>query len=213
LTNPPSFLTLRDPEKNRALCLSYASRIQLSRARNPKRLNVSPAAEHVQQQRPEKPGIIDTETLTKPSSFAGWKRLANVTDKRPKFDTEHVVAYWLTEAEEAYHVAEHLVEKGDRSYALFFGHLAVEKTLKAIYVHHRQEHAPLIHNLLRLARLSGLEPTKAQTEDLLTITAFNIEARYPDLKRTFRAKCTPAFTGQQMARIQEVLQWLNTQIV
>lgn len=133
-------------------------------------------------------------------------------DEQPEFDTDHVVAYWLIEAEEAFQVAEHLVEKGDRSYALFFGHLAVEKTLKAIYVHHRHEHAPLIHNLLRLARLSGLKPNKDQTEELLTITAFNIEARYPDLKRAFRAKCTAAFTTRQMTRIREVLQWLNTQL-
>jgi len=130
----------------------------------------------------------------------------------PEFDTERVVTYWLTEAEEAFQVAEHLVEKGDNSYALFFGHLAVEKMLKAIYAQHLHNHAPLIHNLLRLARLSGLEPDEAQTEALLTITAFNIEARYPDLKRAFRAKCTAEFTAQQMTSIQEILLWLKAQL-
>ncbi len=130
-----------------------------------------------------------------------------------EFDTERVVTYWLTEAKEAFEVAEHLVEKGDNSYALFFGHLAVEKALKAIYAQRHHEHAPLIHNLLRLARLSGLEPNEAQTETLLTITAFNIEARYPDLKRAFRAKCTTAFTAEQMTSIQEILQWLKAQLL
>ncbi len=130
----------------------------------------------------------------------------------PKFDTERVVAYWLTEAEEAFQVAQHLVEKGDNSYALFFGHLAVEKMLKALYAQRHHKHAPLIHNLLRLARLSGLEPDGAQTEALLTITAFNIEARYPDLKRAFRAKCTDEFTAQQMTSVQEMLEWLKAQL-
>lgn len=133
-------------------------------------------------------------------------------DSTSEFDTERVVRYWLTEAKEAFQVAEHLVEKGDYSYALFFGHLTVEKTLKALYTHRHHEHAPLMHNLLRLARLSGLQPNEAQTETLLTITAFNIEARYPDLNRAFRAKCTAEFTAQQMARIQEILQWLKARL-
>lgn len=133
-------------------------------------------------------------------------------DNTSKFDTERVMTYWLTEADEALQVAEHLVDKGDYSYALFFGHLAVEKTLKALYTYRHQEHAPLIHNLLRLARLSGLHPNDTQTEALLTITAVNIEARYPDLRRTFRAKCTADFTRRQMTSIQEVLQWLKSQL-
>lgn len=64
--------------------------------------------------------------------------------------------------------------------------------LKAIYARRLHKHAPLMHNLLRLARLSRLEPDEAQTEALLTIAAFTIEAHYPDLKRAFRpAPFTP----------------------
>ena len=46
------------------------------------------------------------------------------------FDVEQVKTYWLTEAQEAIEVADHLVEKGDYSYSLFFGHLAIEKLLE-----------------------------------------------------------------------------------
>lgn len=45
------------------------------------------------------------------------------------FDAEQVTSYWLTEAAESLQVAEHLIETGDYSYALFFGHLAIEKAL------------------------------------------------------------------------------------
>jgi len=48
------------------------------------------------------------------------------------------------------------------------------------------------------------------SEALVTITAFNIEARYPDTKRVFPAQCTPAFTARQMATIQDVFQWLTS---
>ncbi len=126
------------------------------------------------------------------------------------FDAGQVTAYWLTEAQESLQVADHLVEKGDYSYALFFGHLAIEKVLKGLYAARLQQHAPPIHNLLRLARSIGLEPDADQTEALITITAFNIEARYPDLKRAFRRQCTAAYTQQQLATIKEVFAWLRS---
>ena len=43
-----------------------------------------------------------------------------------KIDVEEIKKFWITEAEEAIQVADHLIEKKDNSYALFFGHLAVE---------------------------------------------------------------------------------------
>ena len=42
-------------------------------------------------------------------------------------DIKAIESFWITEAKEALQVADHLVEKGDNSYALFFGHLAIEK--------------------------------------------------------------------------------------
>jgi HEPN domain-containing protein len=128
------------------------------------------------------------------------------------FNAEQVTSYWLTEATESLQVAEHLTEKGDYSYALFFGHLAIEKALKAIYAAKLRQHAPPIHNLLRLAKAAGIEPNEAQTEALITITAFNIEARYPDFKRSFRQKCTAAYTAYQMATIKELFRWLRSSL-
>lgn len=128
------------------------------------------------------------------------------------FDTERIVAFWVTEADEALAVAAHLIEKGDYSYALFFGHLAIEKLLKARYVAHNGEHAPFSHNLLRLAKNTGLALDEARTEALITITAFNIEARYPDMKRAFREKCTAEYTEKEMAKIEELFQWLNSHL-
>ena len=125
-------------------------------------------------------------------------------------DVENLRDYWLTEAEEALQVADHLMEKEDYSYALFFGHLAIEKLLKALYVASNEKHAPPIHNLIRLARASGLEPDENKSNALIRITAFNIEARYPDLKRAFRQKCTAEFTGTQMLLIKEIFQWVRS---
>lgn len=125
------------------------------------------------------------------------------------FDARAVAQYWFAEAEDALIVADHLIEKGDYSYALFFGHLAVEKELKGLHAIRQGQHAPPIHNLLRLAKAAGLEPNEAQTELLVRISAFNIEARYPDPKRDFRRNCTAEYVAEEMAAIREVMTWLR----
>ena len=126
-----------------------------------------------------------------------------------KLDIPEIKSYWISEAEEALTVAEHLFDNKDYSYALFFGHLAIEKIIKALYVDHKKEHAPPIHNLQRLARLAEVSLDEEKNETLILISSFNIEARYPDLKRSFRKKCTKEYTGQQMQAIKETFQWLK----
>jgi HEPN domain-containing protein len=126
-----------------------------------------------------------------------------------KLNIPTVKSYWIKEAKEALTVAEHLFEKGDYSYALFFGHLAVEKILKALYVDKKKEHAPHTHNLQRIARAAALSLDDEKSQTLLLITSFNIEARYPDIKRSFRKKCTEEFTLEQMQVIRETFQWLK----
>lgn len=122
---------------------------------------------------------------------------------------QKTIDYWLEEAEEALKVAEHLFEKKDFSYSLFFGHLAVEKFIKAIHVQKRNEHAPQIHNLVRLAEQAGIVLSTEQKETLIIITAFNLESRYPDEKRSFRIKCTKQYTQVELTKIREVIKWLK----
>ena len=62
-----------------------------------------------------------------------------------------VVQYWLGLAEGDWPVTEHLFISGDYHYALFFGHLYLEKLLKALVVQATGEHAPRTHNLSVLA--------------------------------------------------------------
>ena len=45
-----------------------------------------------------------------------------------------------------------------------------------------------------------------------SIKSFNIEARYPDVKRSFREKCTKEFTLEQVRNIKEIYKWLKAKI-
>ncbi len=127
-------------------------------------------------------------------------------------DVEKVKVFWLAEAEEALRVAEHLVEKEDFSYALFFGYLALEKMMKGVCVKKLKDHAPPIHNLVRLAGVAGLELNDKTEEALIMITGFNIESRYPDFNRSFRTKCTQTFTTEQMSEIKRIFEWLRSHL-
>ena len=127
-------------------------------------------------------------------------------------DIKKIKQYWLEEASEALKVAWDLYEKADYTYSLFFGHLSIEKLLKAIYVEKNREHAPYLHNLLRLAEISGIELNDAHKDLLIKITTFNVESRYPDEKRSFRKKCTQDFTINELNQIEDIYKWLKSMI-
>lgn len=127
-------------------------------------------------------------------------------------DPQKVKEFWLEEAEESLSVAWHLFEKTDYSYSLFFGHLAIEKLLKAVFVIKKGEQPPFIHNLFRLAEMTNIPLSETLKDKLIEITAFNLESRYPDERRSFRKKCTEEFTRKVLKEIEEVFKWLKSML-
>jgi HEPN domain-containing protein len=125
-------------------------------------------------------------------------------------DKKEIIEYWDTEAKESLQVANHLFEKKDYSYALFFGHLAIEKLLKSIYVRNIDDNVPRTHNLPRIAKAANLAIPEDILVDLIRITAFNLETRYPDYKKKFRNKCTKQFTTKELDKIYEIFKWLQS---
>ncbi|MBN2245842.1 MAG: HEPN domain-containing protein [Candidatus Aminicenantes bacterium] len=116
--------------------------------------------------------------------------------------------YWLESAKEDWKVAKHLFEKRDYSYSLFLGHLTIEKILKAIYVDRLNDTPPYTHRLIHLSEKASLELTDEQIELLEAITDFNLEARYPDEKFSFKKKCTRSFTENYLKKIEGMRKWL-----
>lgn len=127
-------------------------------------------------------------------------------------DTGKVKDYWIAESEYDLKVAWDNFNAENYSYALFFGHLVIEKILKAIYVDRKKEHAPFIHNLLKLAEISEISIDQAQKDALNEITRFNLESRYPDDKKSFRKECTEDFTRNWLNIIEEIYKWLKSML-
>jgi HEPN domain-containing protein len=124
-------------------------------------------------------------------------------------DMEQQVVWWRDGAAEDFAVAEELLASGRSRHGLFFLHLALEKAIKAHVCRHTRDLAPRIHNLVRLAELSGLDPGQKRIDVLAETNAFNIEGRYPVL---LPAPPTPVDARAYFARAREVFQWLIAQL-
>ena len=123
---------------------------------------------------------------------------------------ENKITFWVKSANNDWKVASHLFEKGDYTYTLFFGHLTIEKLLKALFVSKFDEPPPYTHRLTYLAEKAGLELSSERIEMFEIITDFNLEARYPDEKFSFYERCTKEFTEIYMSKIEEIKKWLES---
>ena len=122
--------------------------------------------------------------------------------------------YWIESSDEDYKVMNVLYKNKKNSYCLFFGHLIIEKLLKALYAKNNKSapHAPKTHDLLYLAEKMNLEVTEEQAKVLVEITKFNLNTRYDDYKREFYNQCTDEFTEEQIKKIEEVKAWIETML-
>lgn len=125
-------------------------------------------------------------------------------------DKAEYIAYWTNEAERDYPVMQHLFEAGDYEYALFIGHLIIEKLLKAVFVSNpaNPDLPPRSHDLLLLSEKAGMQLSDEYKKLLALITTFNIQARYADYTNNFRAVCTKSYCELRMDEIKEVRAWL-----
>ena len=116
------------------------------------------------------------------------------------------VDYWVKLSSESLLDMRAALRSGRRSNALFCGHLAIEKVLKALcaarYIPSNQIWG---HNLIKLADSAGLWGgfNPSQQVEIATITTFNIQARYDDYKRQFNLLCTKQYAQQWVLIIEK----------
>jgi len=125
---------------------------------------------------------------------------------------EEIIEYWINSSDEDYEVMNSLFVKNHYVWALFIGHLVLEKLLKAYFVRQAGPDAPYIHDLTKLAELSFLNLTEEQKDFLDEVTTFNIKARYPDYKNVFSKKATQEFTKKYHDKIKDFRLWLRALI-
>jgi len=122
-----------------------------------------------------------------------------------------LIIYWIESSDRDFVTMQHLFKKKDYTWSLFIGHLVIEKLLKAYYVNNVDNQPPFIHNLLRLAEKSDLKLNEDQKDFLVTVTAFNIRARYDDYKLAFFKTCTKNYTQKWIEEIKGFRKWIKEQ--
>ena len=126
---------------------------------------------------------------------------------------EEHIKYWVESSSHDLEVAESLFDNSKYDYCLFFGHLLLEKTLKALFVKNNSgKLPPKTHNLVRLAEVSNIDITDDQKIFLDEVNEFNLETRYPDFKFEFYKRCTKEYAEEYLLQIKEINRWLLSQI-
>lgn len=123
-------------------------------------------------------------------------------------DIEKIIKYWVETAEKDYVTMQNLIQSKDYSWALFIGHLVLEKLLKAHYVKKNKRHVILSHDLLRIASETYLDLDVEKEEWFDEISTFNINARYDNYKQDFYKLCTKEFVEIWSSRIETLRLWL-----
>ena len=126
---------------------------------------------------------------------------------------KELIKFWTGSSDRDFLTMKHLFKKRDYSWSLFIGHLVIEKLLKAYYIKQVDSSVPFTHNLLRLAEKSKLKLSEEQKDFLVTVTSFNIQARYDDYKLAFYKTCTKEFTKKWIKEIKGFRQWIKNQLL
>ena len=125
--------------------------------------------------------------------------------------SEELVKYWIESSDRDYESMLKNFETKQYTWALFIGHLMLEKLLKALYSKKNTDNPYPPLNII--AEKSGLELDEKTTKILFTCNSFNISARYEDYKNEFYKKCTETYTKEQIKNIEEIRKWLKEKLI
>jgi HEPN domain-containing protein len=129
-----------------------------------------------------------------------------------EFNKERIINYWIESSEKDFKTMIDLYQTQNNNWALFMGHLVIEKLLKAVYVKSKGEFPPMIHDLRRICEKAGVELDLSHQILLDSISRFNINARYDDYKQSFYQLCTDSFTAEWIDKIKDCRLWIKAKL-
>jgi HEPN domain-containing protein len=127
-------------------------------------------------------------------------------------DRKRLIEFWIESSDKDFKTMSNLFKSKDYSWALFVGHLVVEKLLKAHYIKAIDQHHPFTHNLLSIASKANLELSDKHKEILDTITTFNLNTRYDNEKQLFYLKSNRKFTENWIKEIKLMRKWIKEKL-
>ena len=126
---------------------------------------------------------------------------------------EKLISFWIEGSDRDFKSMLHMFESKDYHWALYVGHLVIEKLLKACYVKNVNNQVPFIHDLLKLALKSNLEIDEKKRKLLNIITTFNLQAKYDEYKYEFYKKSTKEFASLWIENIKRIREWIKKELL
>ena len=130
----------------------------------------------------------------------------------PVKDRKRLIEFWIESSDKDFKTMNNLFKSKDYSWALFVGHLVIEKLLKAYYIKAIDQNHPFTHNLLNIALKANLELSDKKKEILDTITTFNLNTRYDNEKQLFYLKSNRKFTENWIKEIKLARKWIKEKL-
>lgn len=118
------------------------------------------------------------------------------------------VQQWLDRVHYDLETAEAMLHARRYVYVVFMCQQAVEKCLKAVAVSKKLEVVP-VHNLRRLAELSGIILTDEKLLKLDFLSEYYINSRYKEDLAELSKGITHEFAGGLLAFSKELISWLT----
>ena len=121
---------------------------------------------------------------------------------------EHI-AFWLAQADDDWDAVSTLFNGKNYLQSLFFTHLVIEKTCKAIWIKCNESNMPpRTHNLIFILSQTDVVLQEQTSEFLLFLNRFQLEGRYPDYMTKMHNVCTTEFTKDVIEKTKKLRLWL-----
>ena len=99
------------------------------------------------------------------------------------FDNKNLIKHWIESSDNDFKTMEDLYQTKNNNWALFIGHLVIEKLLKALYLKKKDEFPPMIHDLRRISEKANVKIDTKMRIILDTISRFNIKPNLSGYKQ------------------------------
>jgi len=125
-------------------------------------------------------------------------------------DPVSVPEQWAEQARYDLDTAKAMLTAGRYLYVLFCCQQAVEKAIKGIIARRTGQMPPRLHNLMTLAERAGLALDDRRVEQLLALSGYYVQSRYPEEIKALSVDLDRALAEETLAYTEEVVEWLST---
>jgi len=114
------------------------------------------------------------------------------------------VKHWANSAERDFATMKMLFSSRRYPESLFFGHIVLEKMLKAFVMAETKNEPPKMHDLSYLTKLANLGLDKDVLDYFELVNKFNTRARYDDYKKAFYKTCAKEYAEEHIKKIAKI---------